>query len=189
MKQVLIIAFYFPPRQEIGAIRPRGLAKYLPSFGWDPIVLTPKLPEGQRLPVEIIETGYRDVLQEWKVRFGLDLRRGLHQQLNLPLPSQGDSPRLHTRIISLVKELITYPDPTKGWAPCALEAVAELARKRRIDAIISTSPPETCHLIARKAKELLGCPWIADFRDFWNTPANFLRPMHLRVERNTLHAA
>jgi len=158
--------------------------------------LAPKRPEGQRLPVEIIETGYRDVLQEWKFRFGLDHRRGLHQQLNLPLPSKGDSPRLHTRIISLVKELITYPDPTKGWAPCALEAVAELARKRRIDAIISTSPPETCHLIARKAKELLGCPWIADFRDLWiGDPlrtrkfAGMLKPMYLRVERNTLHAA
>jgi hypothetical protein len=195
MKQVLVLSFYFPPRQEVGAVRPRGLAKYLPEFGWKTVVLTPKLPAGDRLPVETIETDYRDVVQEWKARFGLD-SRGLHQQLNLPPPSKGDVPLLHTRIIDGVKALITFPDPTKGWQRFALQAVSELAKKRTIDAIISTSPPETSHLIACKAKKLLRCPWIADFRDLWiGDPlrtrkfGGWMRPMYVRVERNTLRTA
>ena len=40
MKRVLLIAYAYPPCSEIGAIRPAGLAKYLPRFGWEPTVLT-----------------------------------------------------------------------------------------------------------------------------------------------------
>ena len=36
-----------------------------------------------------------------------------------------------------------------------------------VDAILSTAPPITSHVIARQAKEILKCPWIADFRDLW----------------------
>jgi hypothetical protein len=36
-----------------------------------------------------------------------------------------------------------------------------------VDAIISTGPPHSMHLIAMKLKEDLGIPWIADFRDPW----------------------
>jgi len=44
MKRVLLIAYAYPPCTEIGALRPAGLAKYLPRFGWEPTVLTVKLP-------------------------------------------------------------------------------------------------------------------------------------------------
>lgn len=42
MKKVLIIAYYFPPLGGGGVQRPLKFCKYLPEFGWQPIVLTVK---------------------------------------------------------------------------------------------------------------------------------------------------
>ena len=39
MKKVLIISYHFPPDLEIGGLRMQGLAKYLPEFGWRPMVV------------------------------------------------------------------------------------------------------------------------------------------------------
>ena len=75
MKRVLLIAYAYPPCSEIGAIRPAGLAKYLPRFGWEPTVLTVKLPGTRPGSARVIETGDEDVLQTWKIRFGLEGKR------------------------------------------------------------------------------------------------------------------
>ena len=42
MKKVLLIAFYFNQTNAIASKRLRGIAKYLPQFGWEPIVIVPK---------------------------------------------------------------------------------------------------------------------------------------------------
>ena len=39
-KKVLILAYFYPPKNDMGALRPTKMAKYLSAFGWDPIVLT-----------------------------------------------------------------------------------------------------------------------------------------------------
>ena len=43
MKKVLIIAHEFPPLSIVGALRPFKFAKYLPVFGWEPIILSRKV--------------------------------------------------------------------------------------------------------------------------------------------------
>ena len=93
-----------------------------------------------------------------------------------------------------MKYLLTYPDLLKGWIPFALAAVDKIARQNLdIAAIVSTSPPISCHLIGRQAKSMLSCPWIADFRDLWsqnlgttNRNLNFLQ---VRLEKRTLRQA
>ena len=47
-----------------------------------------------------------------------------------------------------------------------------------MDAIISTGPPHSMHLIALELKKELGIPWIADFRDPW-TEIDFYDELHL----------
>jgi glycosyltransferase involved in cell wall biosynthesis len=37
-----------------------------------------------------------------------------------------------------------------------------------VDAIISTGPPHSVHLIARKLRKKFNMPWLADFRDPWS---------------------
>lgn len=168
MRRVLLITYHFPPRPASGSLRPMGLAKYLPRYGWEPIVLTPRLPDGPRPAVQIIETDYQDVLGQWKSRFGLDPKRGVHQQFSLPQAKTPNRVLPHTQLMKWLKPLLLFPDITKGWTGFALEAIAQLKEHTAVDAILTTSPPITCNLIGAQAKQMLGVPWLADFRDLWS---------------------
>jgi glycosyltransferase involved in cell wall biosynthesis len=143
------------------------LAKYLPQFGWEVVVVTPQGQKGPRPPACVIETPYHDALETWKTRIGLDPHRALHSRLNLP---KGTMPRKRTvlsRVIRRLRFVLSYPDTTMGWEPFALDAIRNIGGP--IDAILSTAPPITSHVIAKEARRMLKCPWIADFRDLWAT--------------------
>ena len=60
--------------------------------------------------------------------------------------------------------------------------------------MITTFPPASVHLIGARAKEILGCPWIADFRDLWTQDITTMRPRDLQflqvpLEKRTLRRA
>lgn len=191
MKKVLIIAYHFPPRPGISSQRPYGLAKYFPEFGWEPIVLTAKLPSKPLKGIKVIETDYKDVLHSFKSFFGFEPEKGLHQQLGIPVSKNYNYPTLKSRIIKFAKEVITFPDVYKGWYKFALNSAFELLDKEKIDAIISTSAPVAAHVIARKLKRKYKIPWIADFRDLWtqnpyDNKFNIIRYFERFVELKTL---
>jgi glycosyltransferase involved in cell wall biosynthesis len=142
------------------------LAKYLPRFGWEVVVVTPQLPGGPRAAASVIETGYQDAIERWKAKIGLDPQRALHAQLKLSLSDKPRTKRVHTRVLDWLRLAIAYPDLTMGWAPFAIDAIKKIAGP--IDAILSTAPPITSHVIAREARRMFKCPWIADFRDLWS---------------------
>ena len=197
MRRVLLITFNYPPSPDIGAVRPRGLAKYLPRFGWEPIVLVPRLSTGSRPSAGVIETDYRDVVASFKAKIGLDPHRGMQQQLDLKSSSQPGVVLPHGKLITWARTIVSYPDKTKGWIPFAVKAVEELANPEsvnhvRIDAILSTSPPISVNLIAARAKSILHCPWAADFRDPWSddgTPTGGLDVLARSLEKRTLSNA
>jgi glycosyltransferase involved in cell wall biosynthesis len=192
MPRLLLITFHYPPRPTIGSVRPGALAKYLPQFGWDVVVVTPQGPDGARPAATVIETPYQDGLEKWKRRIGLDPHRGLHAQLNLAVATKPRTKRAHTRVIDRLKSVLAYPDLTMGWAPFAIDAIKKIDVP--IDAILSTAPPITTHVIAREARNILKCPWIADFRDLWamnldNPNGSFLRLLDRTLERKWLGSA
>ena len=194
MPRLLLVTYCYPPRAMPGSIRPGGLAKYLPRLGWDVLVVTPELPKGPRPAARVIETGYQDVIAEWKSRFRMDPKRAIHDQLGLTLSSKPNSSRLHTKIIDAARWLIAYPDEARGWIRFALEAVEKVRATEKIDVILTTSPPVSCHLIGAQARQLLGCPWVADFRDLWTEQhywggRRLLQPLHKRLSRRTLRFA
>jgi glycosyltransferase involved in cell wall biosynthesis len=195
MRNLLLVSFSYPPVERSGSRRPAALAKYLPRFGWDSIVLTPKYGGASRNSESVIETDYRDIVADWKVRLHLDGQRGLHESLRLPVSSRPGSDHPHTLLMHVAKRLLTYPDATKGWVPFATQAIEEIRRKRqRIDAILTTFPPVSCHLIGKRAKQILGCPWVADFRDLWTqdtttTKARDLAFLQIPLEKSTLKNA
>ena len=167
MRRLLLITFHYPPRPTIGSIRPGALAKYLPQFGWEVVVVTPGGQNGPRPPARVIETAYEDVLKKWKRRIpGLDQDKPLQAQLKVQATKPREKNSLG-RTVNFVKSLLVYPDDTKGWVPLAVEAIKKIDFP--IDAVLSTAPPITTHLIAVEAKQKFGCPWIADFRDLWAT--------------------
>ena len=156
MARLLLISFHYPPRATIGSIRPGALAKHLPKFGWEVLAVTPRLPRGSRASGGVIETPYRDALEKWKRRVGLDPHRGVHDQLNLSVATQPRSQRLHTKFLHRVKSILTYPDFTMGWAPFAIDAIKNIDVP--IDAVLSTGPPITSHVIAQRSSKHLEVP-------------------------------
>jgi glycosyltransferase involved in cell wall biosynthesis len=193
MPRLLFITYAYPPLPAAGSIRAGGLAKYLPGFGWDVLVLTAKLPAGLRPAVPVVETEYQSVIGEWKARFGMDPKQGLHERLKLSQSSQPNSNRFHTNLIDLARALIAFPDEQRGWIRFAVNALSDLKANEHPDIILSTSPPVSGHLIAARAQRLFNRPWVADLRDLWaatlSGPQRLLRPRHQLLERRTLRTA
>ena len=46
MKRVLVIAYFFPPINNMGSQRILRFVRHLREFGWEPVVLTGKLTTG-----------------------------------------------------------------------------------------------------------------------------------------------
>ena len=118
MKNVLIIAYYWGTRIP-------GLVKYLPEFGWQPVILTAPLIEKPNTQFRVVETSYRDVLSFWKRLFRLnpdeDVRRQVKKRFGVTSKNS-----LVDFILTCVGEVVNYPDGDKGWKPFAVTAGSEL---------------------------------------------------------------
>jgi hypothetical protein len=142
--------------------------------------------------IERIHASVSSILNH-SMRFGLDGKRGLHEQLGLPVTKKRDSQLIHTRLLFAMRYLLTFPDSTKGWIPFAMKELERIQESTRVDAIVTTSPPISAHLIGRKAKQMFNAPWIADLRDLWSQNLaqgnDLVRLLERPVERRTLRDA
>lgn len=171
MQKVLFIAYLYPPLN-CGVCRQSKIAKYLPSHGWMPVVLSVKksplrprydeslLRDTKGIPV------YRTSTFENKI-----LMRGI------------------PRLLHLNPKYVQIPDPFVGWLPFAVLKGLEIIKKEKIDAIFSTSMPNTSHLAALILKKMTALPWLADFREAWTQNPFVTYPgLVLKVE-NKMEAA
>jgi glycosyltransferase involved in cell wall biosynthesis len=199
LRKVLIISYYFPPHPEVASVRLGGLAKYLPAFGWEPIVLTISFPGELDTNVEVIKTPYNDhdVIRSLKIRLGFNPQEGFLRQMGI-MVSASSKNSISDSIIkwfsTLVSELLAYPDPQREWYTFAVKMGKELLQRERIDAMISSSTPATSHLIARSLKLEYNKPWIADLRDLWTQAyyypwSSLRRAIEERLELRTLQSA
>jgi glycosyltransferase involved in cell wall biosynthesis len=183
-KQVLMIAYFFPPLGGSGSLRPLKLAKYMPENGWKPVVLTVANPDWyyatdkellDELPPEAAVWRSRMIRSAWFYRI-----------LN---------PMRNPRLDQWIQRFIVHPDNQVGWIPFAFAAGLRLVRKFPIQAIYSTSAPLSSHLIASLIKKKTGLPWIADFRDEWfenpdlSLPTAWHRKMHFYLEKSIVEHA
>jgi glycosyltransferase involved in cell wall biosynthesis len=91
---------------------------------------------------------------------------------------------------------VVVPEPLLlAWVPFALPRALRLHRARRFDAVITSSPPESAHVIGR-ALARRGTAWVADVRDAWGFeplrprfPTAAQRALDERLERRLLRAA
>jgi len=160
--------------------------------------LTAALPSRPDPQFEVRETQHRDspALGWGKRLFKLDPEQNLMAQIaqlkkKLRIKSERSPLDL---LLASIGEITAYPDPQKGWRAYAVEAGADILRQQDIKAIISTSPPVTSHIIAKRLRDEFKIPWVADFRDLWTQnyyyPYSPLRRIiERRLELKTLSAA
>lgn len=163
MKKILYIAFYYNHTNEIASKRLQGVSKYLPKFGFEPIVIVPKTanPTVEFDNVQVIETPYEDMIS----RFIPNKKGG---ETKKEMTSQDNENKFVSKAISIAGELFAYPDGMKYWKKPAFSKCCEIIENENVSGIISSSFPITSHIIAHDLKEKYDLPWIADLRDLWN---------------------
>lgn len=145
MKRVLMVAFHFPPlRGSSGIQRTLRFAKYLPEFGWEPIVLTASA------------RAYEDV--------GDDLLADVPRNMHVTRAFALDTAR-HLALGGRYPAFLARPDRWKTWWLGAVPAGLRLIRRFAPHALWSTYPVATAHAIGHSLQRRSGLPWIADFRD------------------------
>ena len=73
------------------------------------------------------------------------------------------------RLALFIRANFFIPDARVGWNRFAIKKAITIFKEHKIDAIISTGPPHSSHLIADTLKNIYNKPWIADLRDPWTT--------------------
>ncbi|MEZ4677705.1 MAG: hypothetical protein R2932_26165 [Caldilineaceae bacterium] len=162
MKQVLFIAYWFPPYGGGGVQRTTKFLKYLPSYDWQGIVLT-----GRARSRQVDESLYDDIPANTQI----ERARGLIL------------PRRPSRLHQWLTTWILTVDAELGWLPAAVQRGAKILHCGGCKMLYSTSAPYTDHLVGLRLKERFQLPWVADFRDPWTQNISDLFPtrFHRRI--------
>lgn len=182
MKKVLFIDYFFPPLA--ADWRGVALAKLLPKFGWQPIIISAS--------EDVTYTKDYHLLNE--IPEDLEVHRVGHHE-----PS-----RLRQFIQHRLKIAADFPDYYRTWYFPACREAEKILQKERVHLIYSASPTFTTAFVAMNMKKRFRIPWVADFNDGWAVndflnmqydqnliePVRWLQKLRIRrAERNILKTA
>ena len=169
MKRLLIVTYYWPPTGGSGVQRWVKFSKYLPAEGWQPVVYTPENPEQLArdeslladIPdcAEVIKTRILEPYALWRRLTG-----GGKGEVN---PVNAQKKNWKQRLSLWVRGNCFVPDPRIGWVRPSVRFLKKYLAEHPVDAVVTTGPPHSVHLIGLGLKKALGLHWIADFRDPW----------------------
>jgi glycosyltransferase involved in cell wall biosynthesis len=145
MKNILMIAFHYPPYHGGSGIhRTLKFSRHLPDYDWQPIVLS----AAPRAYPQIDSKQLGNIPKDVRVKraFALDAAR-------------------HFSLRGSYLKWTAMPDRWATWLLGAIPIGLRLVRKYRPNVIWSTYPIATAHLIGLVLRRLTGVPWVADFRD------------------------
>jgi hypothetical protein len=145
MKRVLMVAYHFPPLAGSSGIqRTLRFVQHLPEFGWEPLVLSADPRAYERTSDDLMA----------EIPDGIVVRRAFAL----------DTAR-HLSIGGHYIGAMARPDRWVSWKFSAIKEGMRMIREFRPQAIWSTYPIATAHLIGAELQRRSGLPWIADFRD------------------------
>ena len=173
--RILIISYFFPPFNAIGAVRVGKIAKYLSSFGHDVRVVSARdQPLQPTLELEIPETAvtytrWFNVNRVAELAVGGRDHVAAHGYRNARLQRVS-----LTRFAGQAyKAVLNFPDGEIGWWPHAYRAGAQLCEAWRPDVIYASARPFTGHLVAAALGARYRIPWVAELRDLWVDNPNY----------------
>jgi glycosyltransferase involved in cell wall biosynthesis len=172
--KVLLVTMYFPPAGGGGVQRPLKFATHLPALGIETHVLAPDDPKWLHVDAEL-----QPPTQAWvhRARYLGPRSRKLAEELH----GRHGLDRLSRQARSLSRRLLV-PDENVSWNLTAIPAAVRIVRAEEIDVVLTTSPPNSVHLIGAAAKRATGARWVADLRD------SITAHPHRRAERAVVRA-
>ncbi len=202
VKRVLVIANLFHASPRIP-----GLVAYLPDFGWQASILTPPLGQDAQnrfgFPprflerATIVDVPYAgDIFQMWRRLFkqaGFNTSESLTEQLKERVGVTTKRSMVDL-MMTWYQTMFAFPDTERTWKLPALHAATALLAREHFDAILSSSPFPTSHVVAAQLQEQTGLPWVADFRDPWTVNHNypfqsFRKTIETAFEKRTMKRA
>jgi len=170
MKDVLVIAYYFPPLGMGGVQRIFKFCKYLPRFGWNPLVVTVKdVTYFSHDPTLLQEA----TLQIYRTESLDPLRMSHILGVRVLEPSK--------RTWNRVSSLFLIPDNKVLWLPFLIRIARALQRERQISVLFASSPPHTSLLAGYFLKRLSSVPLVVDLRDPLGYGLYPLTPLHSSI--------
>jgi len=172
MKRVLIISYYWPPAGGIGVHRCLKFAKYLPQYGWQPVVYAPSNAHYEYTDL----TNFRHISPNLEVIKAPILEPfGAFRVLSGRKKAETTNPiYVRDRKRSVVDEFgiwirgnLFVPDARMLWIRPSVRRLKKYCRENRIEALLTDGPPHTNTVIALRLSKELGIPWLADFQDPW----------------------
>lgn len=163
-RKVLLLTYHFPPSGAVAVYRMLGLVRYLPRFGWQPIVVAPPRVPWEPEDASLLEQIPADTLVE-----------------RVPFAS------------GFWGKLARYLAPESHWLWKSWPICKRLIEQHRPDAVITSSPPGCIHSLGRWVQKRYRLPWLADFRDPWvtnrNDPWTFRESIDCRLEARVMKHA
>jgi glycosyltransferase involved in cell wall biosynthesis len=155
--KVLLVTMYFPPAGGGGVQRPLKLAQYLPALGIETHVLAPDDPKWVHRDAEL-----RVPTQAWVHR-----ARYVGPRARKPAEELRATDGIERALVQaqLTARRLLVPDASVTWNLTAIPAAIRIVRHEGIDAVITTSPPGSVHLVGAAVRRMTDTRWIADLRD------------------------
>lgn len=204
MKRVLIITYYWPPSGGSGVQRWVKFAKYLPKEGWQPVIYTPENPElttidktlAAEIPpeAEVVKTHIFEPYGIYRKLMGkgssTDLKAltSAGSDGNEVNPVNGGKKSWKQKLSLYIRGNFFIPDPRIMWVRPSVKFLKSYLKKHPVDAIVSTGPPQSMHLIGLELSKATGLPWLADFRDPW-TKIFYFKHLELTPRSEAKHQA
>lgn len=202
MKKVLIITYYWPPSAGSGVQRWLKFSKYLPNFGWGPVIFTPENPDFHVKDETLLDEVHA---RTEVIRFPIWEPYSIFKQIAgkgnttfKPAASLEKEERKFTDHVGIwIRGNLLIPDPRVFWVKPSVNFISDILENNQIDIVITTGPPHSIHLIGLKLKRKTGIKWLADFRDPWSKwdlldtlyMTNPARKIHKRLEKKVLKNA
>lgn len=171
-EKVLIVTYYWPPAGGPGVQRWLKFAKYLPDFGWKPIIYTPENPNYpivddtllDEVP-ENIEMVKTPIWEPYQLAEKLSKK---NKKFKAGQFDVGKNQSFMAKLSIFVRGNFFIPDARKFWVNPSTKYLKDYLTKHNINVLVTTGPPHSMHLIGLNLKkEMPHLKWIADFRDPW----------------------
>ncbi|WP_244834812.1 hypothetical protein [Clostridium sp. BJN0001] len=177
-RNVLMIAYDFPPTAGSSVQRVLKFAKYLKYYKWNPIIVTTDKYYGTQSNDESLlqelDEGIKIVRIKCDIVYSEQLDNGkITNYLNIINKMIANKEKLINFINLLNNDFngnrknVLIPDPFVFWAYEVIQNIENYVNMNDIDIIYSTSAPYSDHIAAYFIKDKYSIPWVADYRDSW----------------------
>lgn len=173
--KVLIVSYYWPPSGGSGVQRWMYFAKYLQSFGIEPIITTidPESASYNTFDISLLDevSSIRTIHTKggFQILKLYSFLKSGNTNKKIPTGNLGSkAPSYFDKIASKVRANYFIPDARVSWNKKALPEIQKIIKEEKIDFFITTGPPHSTHLLGLSVKQTFpNIKWITDFRDPW----------------------